>query len=118
MKLYISIKELDKDGRITEIAKMLSGNPPSAAAVENAKELLPDSIIYCGNAYEAAEGADCLVIATEWNQFRSLDTNRVKELMASPVMVDLRNVYKPERMREAGFTYDSVGRSATNLPKR
>jgi len=87
-------------------------------AMENAKALLPGSVIYCNNAYDAADGADCLVIATEWNQFRSLNTQKLKELMAAPVMVDLRNVYKPDRMREAGFIYDSVGRSATNLPKR
>lgn len=86
-------------------------------AMENAREMLPDSVIYCANAYDAAEGAHCLVIATEWNQFRSLDTNRLKSLLAAPVMVDLRNVYKPERIREAGFRYDSVGRSATDLPK-
>ena len=87
-------------------------------AMENAKELLPESVVYCANAYDAAEGTDCLVIATEWNQFRSLNTDRLKTLMNLPVMVDLRNVCNPEKMREAGFTYDSVGRSATNLPRR
>ena len=87
-------------------------------AMENARELLPDSVVYCDNTYDAAKGADCLVIATEWNQFRSLDTDRLKTLMNKPVMVDLRNVCKPERMREAGFAYDSVGRSAKDMPKR
>ena len=86
-------------------------------AMENAQALLPESVIYCENAYDAAQGADCLVIATEWNQFRSLNNDRLKELMNAPVMVDLRNVCKPERMREAGFTYDSVGRAAGDLPK-
>ncbi len=87
-------------------------------AMENAKPLLPESVVYCTNAYDTADGADCLVIATEWNQFRSLNTDKLKTLMNAPVMVDLRNVCNPDRMREAGFNYDSVGRSATNLPKR
>ncbi len=87
-------------------------------AMENAKPMLPESVVYCTNTYNAAEGADCLVIATEWNQFRSLNTDKLKTLMNAPVMVDLRNVCNPERMREAGFKYDSVGRSATNLPRR
>ena len=87
-------------------------------AMENAKPLLPDSVVYCDNTYDAAEGADCLVLATEWNQFRSLNTDKLKEVMNAPVMVDLRNVCNPERMREAGFTYDSVGRSAIDLPRR
>jgi UDPglucose 6-dehydrogenase len=72
--------------------------------------------VYCGDPYDAATGADALVIATEWNQFRSLDLERVKELMRRPAVVDLRNVYQPARMREQGFTYDSMGRAATDLP--
>jgi UDPglucose 6-dehydrogenase len=60
--------------------------------------------------YEAAEGADVLVILTEWNAFRALDLDRIQMLMAAPVIVDLRNVYDPEEMSEAGFTYASVGR--------
>ncbi|MBC7951754.1 MAG: UDP-glucose 6-dehydrogenase, partial [Rhodospirillaceae bacterium] len=55
-------------------------------------------------------GADCLVIITEWNEFRALDLNRVKSLLTNPVVVDLRNVWDPAEMREAGFTYVSIGR--------
>jgi len=80
------------------------------AAMENAREVLPASLVYCRDAYDAAQGADCLVILTEWNQFRSLDLEKLKGLLRRPNVVDLRNVYEPARMREAGFTYDSVGR--------
>ena len=61
--------------------------------------------------YEVAEGADALVLVTEWDQFRALDMQRVKSLMNAPVLVDLRNVYKPAEMRAAGFTYSSIGRA-------
>ena len=61
--------------------------------------------------YEALEGADCAVIITEWDEFRALDLDRVKEVMRRPLMVDLRNIYKPEELRPRGFTYFSVGRA-------
>ena len=66
---------------------------------------------YCENAYDCAEGADALVIATEWEQFRALDLERLRDLMACPVVVDLRNVYRPEEMQRQGFAYACVGRS-------
>jgi len=66
---------------------------------------------YCEDEYEAATGADVLVVATEWNQFRALHTDRLKTVMKAPVMVDLRNVYEPEAMRAKGFTYTCVGRA-------
>ena len=59
-----------------------------------------------------ATGADVLVIITEWDQFRALDLDRIKLLMNAPVLVDLRNIYKPEDMRARGFAYTSVGRAA------
>jgi UDPglucose 6-dehydrogenase len=65
---------------------------------------------YCADEYEAAEGAVALVLATEWNQFRGLDFDRIKERLASPVVIDLRNVYEPDQMRERGFEYTGVGR--------
>jgi UDPglucose 6-dehydrogenase len=74
-----------------------------------AKKLLPQ-IEYCDDAYATMPGADCLVIVTEWNEFRALDLDRVKSLLASPALVDLRNVYAPDEMRAAGFTYISIGR--------
>jgi len=64
----------------------------------------------CAHAYEAIEGADGIAILTEWNEFRALDLARVKSLLKRPLMVDLRNIYRPEQMAAAGFTYISVGR--------
>jgi UDPglucose 6-dehydrogenase len=78
-------------------------------AMQQAERLLPD-VAMCADAYEACREADALVIATEWNQFRMLDLDQVKGLLRRPVIVDLRNVYEPEPLRAAGFTYVGVGR--------
>jgi len=72
-------------------------------------------LTYCSEAYEALSGADGVVILTEWNEFRALDFARVKGLLKSPLMVDLRNIYRPDQMAEEGFIYVSVGR-ATRKP--
>jgi UDPglucose 6-dehydrogenase len=74
-----------------------------------ARKLL-DGVVFCAGAYEAMEGADALVIVTEWNEFRALDLRRVKSLLRSPTVIDLRNIYKPLDMAEAGFFYFSIGR--------
>ena len=79
------------------------------AAMETAKAELSD-IVYCEDAYDTAQGADCLVLATEWNVFRNLDLERLKTAMRTPSFVDLRNVYNPKRIAEAGFKYRSIGR--------
>ncbi|TAN62831.1 UDP-glucose/GDP-mannose dehydrogenase family protein [bacterium] len=80
------------------------------AGMDNAKQTLSKKVVYCKDAYEAAEGVDALVILTEWNQFRKLDLGRIKELLKSPKMADLRNVYEPASMKALGFEYVSVGR--------
>jgi UDPglucose 6-dehydrogenase len=77
--------------------------------MEEAKKLL-DGVTFCGGAYDAMEGADALVIVTEWNEFRALDLKRVHSLLRSPTVIDLRNIYKPADMAEAGFFYFSIGR--------
>jgi UDPglucose 6-dehydrogenase len=82
------------------------------AGMEQARSELP-SLEFCADAYACAKGADALVIVTEWVQFRALDLDRLKETMAQPIVVDLRNVYRPEDMLAAGFVYESVGRSST-----
>jgi UDPglucose 6-dehydrogenase len=66
---------------------------------------------WVGRPYDAAEGADILVLITEWNEFRALDLERIRASMRGDLMVDLRNVYLPSEARAAGFTYVSVGRS-------
>jgi len=76
-----------------------------------ARQLLKD-VDFKDDPYAAAEGADVLVIITEWDQFRALDLDRIKLLMKAPVLVDLRNIYKPDDMRARGFAYTSVGRPA------
>ncbi|MEE9317359.1 MAG: nucleotide sugar dehydrogenase, partial [Rhodospirillales bacterium] len=77
--------------------------------MDEAKGLL-DGVEWCQDAYGVATGADALAIVTEWNEFRALDLDRIKSLMKAPVMVDLRNVYNPDEMAQAGFQYTCVGR--------
>jgi UDPglucose 6-dehydrogenase len=83
------------------------------AGMEQAKPLLP-TVTYCDSAYSAAEGADAIVIATEWEQFRALDLQRLKGLMVRPVIVDLRNIYRPDEMKRANFRYLAIGRAGVD----
>jgi UDPglucose 6-dehydrogenase len=83
--------------------------------MEQAKQVLAD-VTYCQGPYDCVEEADAVVIITEWEQFRALDLERVRDLMACPVMVDLRNVYRPEDVKKYGFAYTSVGRLPTQQP--
>jgi UDPglucose 6-dehydrogenase len=69
-----------------------------------------ENVVFCGDEYEAARGADALVVATEWNQFRGLDVERILGLLREPVIVDLRNIWEPSAMRSRGFRYSCVGR--------
>jgi UDPglucose 6-dehydrogenase len=79
------------------------------AAMEEAKTVLPE-IEYGKDAYDVAKGANALVLATEWNQFRRLDLQRIKGLLKTPIFIDLRNVYDPDQMKQLGFHYCGVGR--------
>ena len=78
-------------------------------SMEQARPLMPE-VTFHDNAYAPIEGADALVIVTEWDAFRALDLDRVKKLLKTPVIVDLRNIYRPADIRKRGFTYHSVGR--------
>ena len=78
-------------------------------AMEDAKKEFPE-IVCCKDAYDAAKGADALVITTEWNQFRNLNLARLKKVMKGKHFFDLRNIYEPKKVREAGFEYYSTGR--------
>jgi UDPglucose 6-dehydrogenase len=80
------------------------------AAIKQAREVLP-SVDYRPDAYSVAEGADAVVLLTEWNQFRSLELERMKALMRRPLLLDLRNVYEPEKAKALGFEYYGVGRN-------
>jgi UDPglucose 6-dehydrogenase len=79
------------------------------AAMEEAKAIFP-GLEYGKDAYDVARGADALVLVTEWNQFRRLDLPRIKDLLKSPIFIDLRNVYDPDQMKRLGFNYCGVGR--------
>ncbi|HET9795710.1 MAG TPA: UDP-glucose/GDP-mannose dehydrogenase family protein [Thermoanaerobaculia bacterium] len=79
------------------------------AAVENAKKVLSD-VVYGRDAYDCAAGCDALVLVTEWNEFRALDFGKLEKAMRARVLVDLRNVYEPEEVRELGWVYSGVGR--------
>jgi UDPglucose 6-dehydrogenase len=77
--------------------------------MEQAKPLLAN-VVFCKDAYDCAQGASALVIVTEWEQFRALDFARLKKTMERPLLVDLRNIYRPEEVTRHGFAYESVGR--------
>ncbi|RMD94716.1 MAG: UDP-glucose/GDP-mannose dehydrogenase family protein [Calditrichaeota bacterium] len=97
------IDSLQKDGAIVKAF--------DPAAMEEARKILP-AVIYCHDTYEVAKDSDALIFLTEWNQFRSLDLDKIKNLMKTPVIIDLRNIYDPKKMREKGFKYTCVGRPA------
>ena len=78
-------------------------------AIENFRRILPD-LTYCQVEYETAEHCDALVIATGWNQFRNLDLSKIKKLLKSTTLLDLRNLYDPEKVKALGFIYEGVGR--------
>jgi UDPglucose 6-dehydrogenase len=87
-------------------AKVRAHDP---VGMEQAKNEI-SGVEYCDDPYSCARGADALVIVTEWRQFRALDLERIKIDMATPVIVDLRNIYRPDDVRSAGFKYESIGR--------
>ena len=79
-------------------------------SMEQARQIM-GNVAFCNDPYQCVAGAQALVIVTEWDAFRALDMKRVKAALAEPVVVDLRNIYRPEEMRRLGFTYASVGRA-------
>jgi len=115
--LGLSFKPNTSDTRESPAVRIISGllqggarvRAYDPAAMDEARRTLPD-IAYAEDAYDAARGCDALVIATEWNQFRSLDWDRMKKELRSPTVIDLRNVYEPEQMKIHGIAYTGVGR--------
>jgi UDPglucose 6-dehydrogenase len=103
-----------RDAPSIDIAKGLAARGAALrafdpVAMRAAEPHLP-GVTLCKDAYQACEGADAVVVITEWNQFRLLDLERLRASLRRPVLIDLRNVYEPEQMRKAGFEYSSVGR--------
>jgi UDPglucose 6-dehydrogenase len=80
-------------------------------AMDNVKEIFGDRITYCSDPYGAAFNADALAIMTEWNVFRTPNFNTLWHSMSNPVIIDGRNLYEPEEMKNLGFYYDSIGRN-------
>jgi UDPglucose 6-dehydrogenase len=95
------------DAMLSEGASVRAYDPVAMAI---AAETPREGISYCADEYDAAEGADAIVVATEWNQFRGLDLDRVKARLRAPTLVDLRNVYEPRLMKAKGIRYIGVGR--------
>jgi UDPglucose 6-dehydrogenase len=75
-------------------------------------------VTYCDGPYACADGADGLVIVTEWEQFRALDLEQMKQRMACPILIDLRNIYSDEEMKKHGFFYVGIGRPASPVVYR
>ena len=95
--------------RLTEGRAQVQAYDP--IAIPNAKRILNEErISYCDSAYEAASGCDALLIATEWNEFRNIDLERIKSLMKRPIIFDSRNIFEPEKMESLGFEYFCTGR--------
>jgi UDPglucose 6-dehydrogenase len=92
---------------MAEGAKVQAHDPEGIA---EARKLMPD-LAYCDDPYAAMAGADVLVLMTEWNSYRALDLRRMKSTLKQPIVVDLRNIYRPAEMRAAGFQYSSIGRA-------
>ena len=80
--------------------------------MEQARVMLHPSVAFCADAYDAATGADALVVVTEWNDFRALSPDRLRNVMAGRIVMDLRNVFDPAAMKAAGFDYRGIGRTA------
>ncbi|MCA9396648.1 MAG: UDP-glucose/GDP-mannose dehydrogenase family protein, partial [Candidatus Omnitrophica bacterium] len=78
-------------------------------AMVKAKEVFP-KITYCKDAYDAAKNADCLLVLTEWNEFKEMDLVRLKRVLNKPIVIDGRNIYKPKQMKKLGIEYVSMGR--------
>ncbi|GIV11370.1 MAG: UDP-glucose 6-dehydrogenase [Fimbriimonadales bacterium] len=107
-----------REARSLEIIKLLlqAGATVKAydpVAMPRVQALFPD-VIYCRNAYEVAEDADALALVTEWNEFRQLNFERIRNAMRQPNLFDGRNLYDPQRMRKLGFYYYGIGRAAEN----
>jgi UDPglucose 6-dehydrogenase len=107
-----------RDAPAISIVARLAGDGATIRAfdpegMQQARTVLPAGVIYCRDAFDAAQGADALILITEWNEFRAISPARLRETMRGNVLVDLRNVYDPVAMQQVGFEYHCVGRPVT-----
>ena len=79
-------------------------------AMDKARKILPKGVEFCKDAYSAAKNSDCILLATEWNEFKELDFKKIRRQMRQPILVDGRNIYDPAEMKRIGFTYIGIGR--------
>ena len=86
-------------------------------AMEGARKLLRDDVVFCDNAYQVAEGCDALVVVTDWNEFKLLNLEKLRESMKTPIIFDGRNIYSPEKLRKTGIEYYSIGRPCSEKHK-
>ena len=101
-------KSIDVVHQLTAAGAIVRAYDP--VAVENARPLLPESVVYAASPYEAAQDADAVVIITEWNEFKYLNLERLRGVLRRRIVFDGRNIWEPERMRRLGFEYYSIGR--------
>src|SRR5919198_1156643 len=101
-------KSIEVVVRLVELGAQVRAYDP--VAVENARRVLPASVVYCDSPYAAVADADAVALVTEWNEFKLLNLERLRAAMRRPVVFDGRNLWEPERMRRLGFEYHSIGR--------
>src|SRR6266704_4071149 len=101
-------KSIEIAARLVELGAQIRAYDP--VAMENAKRVLPASVVYCDSPYAAAADADAVALVTEWNEFKLLNLERLLAVLRRPVIFDGRNLWEPERMRRLGFEYHSIGR--------
>jgi UDPglucose 6-dehydrogenase len=101
-------KSVEVISRLTQMGATVRAYDP--VATDNARGMLPASVVYCDSPYDAATGADGVALLTEWNEFKFLNLERLYSVMRRPLVFDGRNLWEPERMRRLGFEYHSIGR--------
>jgi UDPglucose 6-dehydrogenase len=99
--------------RLLEMGATIRAHDPEA--IREARKIFGERISYSHNQYDILAGADALAIITEWNEYRNPDFERIKSLLIQPLIFDGRNLYKPQRMLEAGFEYYSIGRNGKTI---
>ena len=99
--------------RLSEAGAAIRAFDP--VGMDHARAMLPEGVVFCTDAYDTAQGADVLVLVTEWNEFRALSPARLKELMRGRLVMDLRNVFDPVAMTQAGFDYRGIGRPPVRM---
>ena len=104
--IYIIKKLLAEGGKVSAY---------DPAAMGKMKKIIPE-INYCENPYEAIKDADALLILTEWEEFKNLDLEKVKNIMKTPIIVDGRNIFEQDKMIKAGFIYRGIGRGSPSQP--